>query len=176
MFRLTALFVLLSIPAWAGSSLSSVNVSETLTMTSPSAIISMTGVSSTANIRFISSTLVSSTNISATNITNAGVAKAWINFNGVGGCSIRGVPLNVSSCTRIATGQYGISFTTPLSSAFYSINCTSRTTAAGANASFVNFPTASPSPTTGGVIIQSVNGNSGSLIDSSEINCTVMGN
>lgn len=47
-----------------------------------------------------------------------GSAKAWINFNGSGGASIRG-SYNVSSVTRSATGVYTINFTNAFSSTNY---------------------------------------------------------
>lgn len=55
---------------------------------------------------------------SATNIVAA------VNFNGIGGASIRGTALNVSSVTRTGEGKYTVNFTTPLSSNNYIVQLT----------------------------------------------------
>jgi hypothetical protein len=47
-----------------------------------------------------------------------GCAKAWVNFNGSGGASIRG-SYNISSVTRSGTGIYTINFTTAMPNADY---------------------------------------------------------
>ena len=56
--------------------------------------------------------------VNAVQPSNPGVCTAWVNFNGVGGASIR-TSNNVSSVTRLSTGRYQITFTTPMSSANY---------------------------------------------------------
>jgi hypothetical protein len=55
---------------------------------------------------------------SSANVING--AKAWVNFNGSGGASIR-ASYNVSSVTRTGTGQYTINYTNAFSDANYSI-------------------------------------------------------
>mgnify|MGYP003634882745 FL=1 len=55
--------------------------------------------------------------------------KAWVNFYGVSGVSIRG-NLNVSSVTRNSVGDYTINFTTALASTNYGV------TASGSRAGF----------------------------------------
>ena len=47
-----------------------------------------------------------------------GISKAWVNFNGQGGATIRG-SFNVSSVTYNSTGVYTINFTTTLADANY---------------------------------------------------------
>ena len=61
------------------------------------------------------STLVAQTISNGTVSTSSanviqGSAKAWVNFNGISGASIR-ASYNVSSVTRTATGKYTINFT-----------------------------------------------------------------
>lgn len=59
-------------------------ISTTLTLTSPSALISMTGISSTANFMFVSATNISVTNLSVGNTAISGTlqTKAAVAFNG----------------------------------------------------------------------------------------------
>ena len=56
----------------------------------------------------------------STSATNAiqGSAKAWVNFNGVSGATIRSA-YNVSSVTRTGTGQYTVNFTNAFANANY---------------------------------------------------------
>jgi hypothetical protein len=54
---------------------------------------------------------------SSTNVIQ-GSAKAWVNFNGSGGSSIR-ASYNVSSVTRNNTGIYTVNFTNALADANY---------------------------------------------------------
>lgn len=72
-------------------------------------------------------TLVISTLSDGTNSTSStnciqGSAKAWVNFNGVTTTTIRG-SYNVSSVTRVGSGNYTINLTNALSDANYAI-CT----------------------------------------------------
>lgn len=115
----------------AGVSQAATSISTTLTLTSPSAVISMTGVSATAYLtnvysNTVSASLVSASTVSATIVssTSPNIAFATANFNGFGGCAIR-KGYNISGCTRVSQGVYGISFTTPAVSADYSVggNC-----------------------------------------------------
>jgi hypothetical protein len=69
------------------------------------------------------STLVAQTISNGTVSTSSqnviqGSAKAWVNFNGVGGAVIRG-SYNVSSVTRTSTGYYVINFTNALADTNY---------------------------------------------------------
>ena len=50
----------------------------------------------------------------------AGIAKAWVNFNGTGTVAIR-ASYNVSSITDNGTGDYTVNFTTALADANYSM-------------------------------------------------------
>jgi hypothetical protein len=47
------------------------------------------------------------------------VCKAWVNFNGVSGTTIRG-SYNISSVTRVSTGRYDVNFTNSMPDANYS--------------------------------------------------------
>jgi hypothetical protein len=53
------------------------------------------------------------TNPSGGQPTIAGLARAWVNFDGTGTVAIR-ASLNVSSITDVGTGQYTINFTTAM--------------------------------------------------------------
>ena len=55
---------------------------------------------------------------SATNESQ--LAKAWVNFNGVSGVSVR-ASYNVSSVTRVSSGRYTITFTTAFVDANYAV-------------------------------------------------------
>jgi len=64
------------------------------------------------------STLNNDTGVLATQNGMTGIAKAWVNFNGVTTVTING-SFNVSSVTRNGTGLYTINFTTALPNANY---------------------------------------------------------
>jgi hypothetical protein len=68
--------------------------------------------------RITVSTLNDDTGVLATQNGMTGIAKAWVNFNGVGSATIR-TSFNVSSVTRTALGQYTINFTTAMPNANY---------------------------------------------------------
>lgn len=51
-------------------------------------------------------------------LNSAGIAKAWVNFNGTGTVAIR-ASLNVSSITDNGTGDYTVNFTSALTDANY---------------------------------------------------------
>lgn len=160
-YYLTALAALLVLPAHAATT-----ISTTLTMTSPTAIISMTGVSATAYLANIVGTTISTTNISASAITGpVNVALAKVYFNGLAGCAIVGTAYNVASCSRSATGTYGISFTTVLGTANYVVNCMTQSPALFASLA------STPSATTAGFNIATANAST--TQDSARVMCTV---
>ena len=64
------------------------------------------------------STLNNDTGVLATQNGMNGIAKAWVNFNGIGTVTIR-TSFNVSSVTRILTGDYTVNFTTAMPNADY---------------------------------------------------------
>jgi len=71
-------------------------------------------------------TLTLTTLSDGTNSTNAtdvvrGSARAWVNFNGVSGATIR-ASYNVSSVTRVSTGRYDVSFTNAMPDANYAVS------------------------------------------------------
>ena len=65
------------------------------------------------------STLNDSSGVLATQNGMTGIAKAWVNFDGTGGATIRG-SYNVSSVTYNGTGDYTVNFTTAMPNANYS--------------------------------------------------------
>jgi hypothetical protein len=86
------------------------------------------------------STLNNDTGVLATQNGMTGIAKAWVNFNGIGTVAIRG-SFNVSSITDNGAGDYTVNFTTAMPNVNYSLtgNCSANNT----------FPTAA---TTSGVL------------------------
>lgn len=118
-FLTTSILAILALPAYAGSMQSAVTISETLTLTSPSAIISATGVSATAYITNISTTNLAAANISSTaisvgaNTITSGlvpIATALISTTSAG-CTVLSSNGVITGCTRIAGGQFGVSGT-----------------------------------------------------------------
>ena len=67
----------------------------------------------------VASTINNDTGLFATNNAYLGICKAWCNFDGTSG-SIRS-SFNISSLTRVATGQYTAVFTTAMTSANYAV-------------------------------------------------------
>ena len=86
------------------------------------------------------------TNPSGGQPTIAGLARAWVNFDGTGTVAIR-ASLNVSSITDLGTGEYTVNLTTAMPDANYSISlCTAHGGPSGGMVSPVN--TARGIPTT----------------------------
>jgi len=63
-------------------------------------------------------------------------ARAWVNFNGVGGASIRASG-NVSSVTRNAAGNYTVNFTTAMPDANYSVAGVAQRGSGDSNGDFI---------------------------------------
>lgn len=80
----------------------------TLNVTTISGASTITGVS----------TLNAASGVLATQNGMTGIAKAWVNFNGIGTVTIRS-SFNVSSITDNGTGDYTVNFTTAMSNANY---------------------------------------------------------
>ena len=57
--------------------------------------------------------------------TSTGIIRAWVNFNGTGTIAAR-ASSNVSSLTDNGTGDYTVNFTTAMTDANYSLQCTAR--------------------------------------------------
>ena len=79
-------------------------------------------------------TLVITTLSDGTNSTSAtnciqGSAKAWVNFDGSNGT--RNGSYNVSSVTRVSTGQYTVTMTNALPNINYAVNVSASPNAAG---------------------------------------------
>jgi len=71
--------------------------------------------------RVVVSTLNNDTGVLATQNGMTGIAKAWVNFYGVGTASVN-ASFNVSSVTYNGTGDYTINFTTAMANANYAIS------------------------------------------------------
>jgi hypothetical protein len=67
----------------------------------------------------VCNTLNTDTGLYSTNNAFNGIAKAWVNFNGVTTVTIN-ASFNVSSVTRNSTGSYTINFTTAFPNIYYS--------------------------------------------------------
>jgi hypothetical protein len=78
------------------------------------------------------------TNPSGGQPTIAGLARAWVNFDGTGTVAIR-ASLNVSSITDNGTGQFTVNFTTAFADANYAVSGTASTI--GSTASYTHVVT-----------------------------------
>jgi hypothetical protein len=67
----------------------------------------------------VANTINTDTGLFSTNNAYSGIAKAWVNFNASATPTINGTAFNVSSITRISTGQYTVNFTTAMPNANY---------------------------------------------------------
>jgi hypothetical protein len=68
------------------------------------------------------STLNDSSGVLATQNGMSGIAKAWVNFNGLSGASpVTRASFNVSSVTRNGTGNYTVAFTTSMPDTNYCV-------------------------------------------------------
>ena len=105
------------------------------------------------------------------------LARAWVNFNGVGTVAIRD-SFNVSSITDNGTGDYTINFTTPMSNSNYSVvsnsqyDQTSATTGAAVWSCIARYPTAIS--TTGVRLITQYN--NGILFDVTTLSAAIFSN
>ena len=81
-------------------------------------------------------TLKASSGVLATQNGMTGIAKAWVNFNGVTTATIRS-SFNVSSVTRNGTGDYTVNFTTVMPDANYSA-CATATQRGGSGGAATN--------------------------------------
>jgi hypothetical protein len=87
-----------------------------------------TGISSIGTLTGVTD-INSPTGVLATQNGMTGIAKAWVNFNGVSTITIRD-SFNVSSVTRNGTGDYSISFTTAMANINYAVSVGVTTTTA----------------------------------------------
>lgn len=67
------------------------------------------------------STLNDSSGVLATQNGMSGIAKAWVNFNGLSGSVAIRTSFNFSSVTRNGAGDYSVAFTTAMPDADYTI-------------------------------------------------------
>jgi hypothetical protein len=70
----------------------------------------------------VCNTINTDTGIYSTNNAYTGVAKAWVNFNGLSGSVAIRASFNVSSVTRNGTGDYTVTFSTAMTDANYSMS------------------------------------------------------
>ena len=99
------------------------------------------------------------------------LAKAWVNFNGSSGAVI-GTSYNIGSITRYGLGDYGVNFTTSLSSTNYVVIATGSHSANLPNTIITNPGRAN---TVSSAFIASYNTSSGAALDVSPIGVVVFG-
>ena len=66
--------------------------------------------------------LVTSVNGASGAVTVASPIKAWVNFDGTVSSPVSAAGLNISSITKISTGVYTITFSTPMANANYAVS------------------------------------------------------
>jgi hypothetical protein len=103
------------------------------------------------------------TNPSGGQPTIAGLARAWVNFDGTGTVAIR-ASLNVSSITDNNTGDYTVNFTTAFADANYAVAVGGATTNSGAA-----FGVGNSAPTSSAYRLIAFGYNGGSLTDQSNV-------
>ena len=124
------------------------------------------------------STLNNDTGPLATQNGMTGIAKAWVNFNGVTTTSING-SYNISSVTRNSTGIYTINFTTAMSNANYvtlgtTTNYTTSNWQAGTVGVNGSLASGALTYTTSAVQIVTSLGNNTSAFDAALINVAIL--
>ena len=133
------------------------------------------------------STLVAQTISNGTVSTSSanviqGSAKAWVNFNGISGASIRS-SYNVSSVTFNSTGLYTINFTNAMPNANYFVggSATSNGSFSGASSSGVlceykSAGTTYGNKTTTAIQVATIDNNGDTLYDSFSTNVAIFSN
>jgi hypothetical protein len=111
-------------------------------------------------------------NSCTTTQTIFGSAKAWININAAATSSIRG-SYNVSSITRVGTGQFNVSFTTAMSNANYVVVAMPSSDFAAARYAYVDGT--NTALTTTAFTIQMVVGNGATATDATYFGAVVFG-
>jgi hypothetical protein len=96
----------------------------------------------------VANVLNTDTGLFQTNNAYNGIAKAWVNFNGLSGSVAIRASFNVSSITRNGTGDYTISFTTSMPDANYSVSGTCNPNITGSSGRFISAPYATAPTTT----------------------------
>jgi hypothetical protein len=76
---------------------------------------------SAAHIPSLTATVITATTISAATINSAGVAKSWLDMGTCCTSAVISASHNVSAVSRIAQGEFNVSWTTPLASANYAV-------------------------------------------------------
>ena len=112
-----------------------VTFTDTTTLTSADGVPSALKLTTARTINGVSFDGTGNITIPATSISGANVAKAWVNFNGTTSPGTIRSSFNVSSVTKNATGDYTITFTTPMAGANYSVVVSSNNNAASITAS-----------------------------------------
>lgn len=126
--------------------------------------VTVSGVvtASTAAIDTVSASIVS-----ASAYYGPGAPKAIAFIGGQGSCSVYNNVLNVSSCQNISAGNYGVSFTVPLSNTNYVPMVTTANISGASIKATLDYQTASP--TTAGFRVRIENSNTGSGVNTGVI-------
>jgi hypothetical protein len=102
---------------------------------------------------------------------HSGLAKAWVSFGYVGTAIQIYNSLNVANVTRLATGNYRITFSTPFADAHYCWLATGRSNTTSGSLRFASARTSEAKTIDTLEIVCATNSNT--LADSSEINVVV---
>lgn len=140
------------------------------TFVSATSLLTAPTISTTGATGSLAASLGTIAALNAPSITSIGanLAAASVNFAGIGSTSIR-KSFNVSSVTRVSQGVYGVSFTTAMPDANYSVggNCMRNNSAE----TWFEVTDQNTSPTTAGVIVRCQG--SGGVNDSDRVNVIV---
>jgi hypothetical protein len=103
--------------------------------------------------RLVVTTLNNDTGVLATQNGMTGIAKAWVNFDGVPSTPTIASSFNVSSVVKNSTGDYTINFTTAMPNANYVINANAALDGQGFTGQQNAQPKADATPTTTSCVV-----------------------
>lgn len=173
-YLLTTALAVIAVPAFAATT-----ISTTLSMTSPSALISGTGPSATIIMtnglftNLSATTLIaaniSSSSVSGTALVSNRIAKAHVVLNGAGCTVISG---DATSCQKLGTGSVAVSLSTVLPTAIYTPQCGVRGN--GNTAWWATYPGSISNTTTGFFVdTLAITGSTLTFSDANNIDCTI---
>jgi len=123
------------------------------------------------------STINDSSGVLATQNGMTGIAKAWVNFNGVPSTPTVNSQFNVSSVVKNSTGNYTVNFTTAMSNSTYAVHTTGTENTTGEIARvaciYGDASTGASGKTTSAVRVVFGATNAATFFDSAEMNVSV---
>jgi len=127
-------------------------------------------------------TIRASSGVFATQNGMTGIAKAWVNYNGITTTTIRS-SFNVSSVTFVATGRYTVNFTTAMSDANYFVGGSATSDAGFSGASstgvlseYKSAGTTYGTKTTGAIQVCTIDNGGDTFYSSFSTNVAIFGN